>query len=173
MPKQKGAELESEVSDAIKSLRYNNIEIGKRSVVGISGNKRSIDVVAEWASKARKQNALALERNILVLIECKDVMSKNASTYDNQMKRAYAALGDFRKLRCLKYVVVREKRKWHGKHFDYDSYFRSIGVRLIGWNEEKRAFRSEIKMRFNSKWWRANHYPGREESKAKWVREHQ
>lgn len=169
---QKGARLEWRVSDAIKSLRPRNIEVGKRSVIGLSGNKRSVDIVAEWASRAKKQSALASERNILVMVECKDVRSKNASTYDNQMKRAYAELGDFQKLKCLKYVVVPRKRGRQGKRFDYDAYFRSIGVRLIGWNEEKGAFRSEIKTRLNSKWWRANHYPGREESKAKWVREH-
>ncbi len=169
---QNGAKLERRVSDAIKSLRYRNIVIGKRSVVGLSGNRRSIDVVAEWTSRAKKQNTPASERNILMMVECKDVRSKSASTYDNQMKRAYAELGDFQKLKCLKYVVVPTKRRWQGKHFNYDSYFHSIGVKLIGWNQEKGAFRSEIKKRFNSKWWRANHYPGREESKAKWVKEH-
>ena len=74
-------------------------------------------------------------------------------------------------MKCAKYVVVPHKRKSGGSHFDYDAYFKSIDAKLIGWNKDKGALLVELRRRM-SKWYYANHYPGREAKKAKWVKEH-
>jgi hypothetical protein len=169
---QNGAKLEQEVLNGIKSLRLSNITIKKHSITGLSGNKWNVDIVVARTSKAKRNDVSIATKDVLTMIECKDVRSRKASTYDTQLKRAYAELGDLQNVICPKFVIVSKKRKWQGKHFNYDSYFDGINVKLVGWDKEEKSVYSGIKkIILNSKWYKANHYPGRERYKAKWVRE--
>jgi predicted membrane metal-binding protein len=177
-----GEKFERVVLGAIEPLRPKNISIsraGKRCILGKSENRLHPDIVAE--KRSLKTSATA--KRPLLIIECKDVKSVNGSTYRNQLQRAYAELADLRDLRrCAKYVIVPKKRhRRNSRDFDYDAYFKSIGVKLIEWNGGKKTFLAEIKRRLNppnrhfgkeSKSYQANHYPGREKYKREWVRKH-
>lgn len=93
--------------------------VEKRSEVGKSGNTWQVDCVLLNQYSVRKG-----------YIEVKDTSrSSNQSTYINHMRRAYAEMGDFRKVDIPKAVVVAEK--WNFGGIDWDAMLDSIDCLLL------------------------------------------
>ena len=136
-----GKEFENEVANVVRAIPHPGCLVGPQSVRGMSGNYWTVDIVA------RRSN-IRLETPEIVLIECKDITSQLSSTYRNQLMRAYAELGDLRHIMCAKYVVI--SNKWADTPFNYDAYFESIGVKLMGWNKDKDDFIENLRKIFNT-----------------------
>lgn len=93
--------------------------VEKRSEVGKSGNTWQVDCVLLNQYGVRKG-----------YVEVKETSrSSNQSTYINHMRRAYAEMGDFRKMDIPKAVVVAEK--WDFGGIDWEAMFDSIGCLLL------------------------------------------
>jgi hypothetical protein len=145
--------FEDDVRNEIEKLSLSkDIQIWKKplgEMKGVSGNSWQSDIVLERLVRGelKIREGFSLQdiepKGILVIIECKYV-TKN--TYRGQMLMAYGQLGDLRNIKCPKFLVIPQK--WSFKsEFNYDSYFETIGVKIIQWNDEKekQEFLNEIK----------------------------
>lgn len=91
----------------------------KQFEVGQSGNRWKVDCVLLDDYSLRQG-----------YVEVKETSrSSNQSTYINHMRRAYAEMGDFRRMDAPKAVVVAEKRDFG--RIDWDAMFESIDCMLV------------------------------------------
>lgn len=148
--------LEKKVLDVIKNFKKEksnleilsnipNSDLNRIKLPGLSGNLWKPDIVIVKLTKIKSEEIEDLTKlmkdgyweKILVIIECKDIgregVKPSIQTYRNHMQRAYAELGDLRNYECKKFVIV-PYIPVQSRGFDYNAYFKSIGVKMIGWN---------------------------------------
>lgn len=115
------SEFEEEVRSELERLTGYACE--KQYEVGHSGNIWKVDCVLLDENDLRK-----------AYLEVKETSaSANQSTYINHMRRAYAEMGDFRKMDIPKGVVVAEK--WDFGRIDWDAMLDSIDCSLVEINQ--------------------------------------